>query len=173
MADELAARGIQFVFVYTREAHPGERYPHHSEMQQKLRHARAMVQRWGIARPMLVDDLQGTVHRAYGELPNMTYIVGAAGSVLYRADWTDARSIRAALDQLVLEREQRRGGARLTPFYQESMQQRTNTLEPFMEGLLLAGPRAVEEFIVASSQTRGEAAARPMRDWWERARQRG
>ena len=33
-------------------------------------------------------------------------------------------------------------------------------------------PKAVEEFIAAAAQTRGEAAAKPMRAWWEASRDR-
>lgn len=75
-----------------------------------------MVERWKIERPMLVDDLAGTLHRAYGSLPNMTYIVSTAGTVMYRASWTDARSIRLALDEIIYERALRRAGTRITPF---------------------------------------------------------
>lgn len=89
------------VFLYTRAAHPGEHYPAHESFEQKLVHARAFVQTFGIRRPVLVDDLEGTIHRAYGLLPNMTYIVGTAGRVLDRSDWTDPRSVGAALDYLL------------------------------------------------------------------------
>jgi hypothetical protein len=30
----------------------------------------------GIRRPLLVDDLDGAAHRAYGSLPNMTWVIG-------------------------------------------------------------------------------------------------
>ncbi len=126
-----------------------------------------MVQRWQIKRPMLVDDLDGPVHRAYGRLPNMTYIVNTGGKILYRASWTDPRSIRMALEQLLYERDQRRARHRLTPYYVEWLPQRANDREPFMEGLLNeVGPRAVEEFIAAIAHSWGESAAKPLRQWW-------
>jgi hypothetical protein len=167
MAQEFAPDGVSFVFVYTREAHPGDKYPCHASFEQKLAHARDMVARWGIKRPMLVDDLEGTVHHAYGRLPNMTYIVNAGGAILYRASWTDPRTIRMALEELVYERGRRREGKRLSPYYVEWLPQRVNDRQPFMEGLLKdVGPRAVEEFIAAVAHTQGEAAAKPMREWW-------
>lgn len=167
MAQRFEPLGVAFVFTYTREAHPGERYPHHTSMEQKLAHARDMAVRHGIRRPMLVDDLQGTVHRAYGKLPNMTYIVSTAGTVVYRADWTDPRTIRAALDQLVYERQTRRKVTRMTPYYVEWLPMRANEREPFMEGLAEIGPQAVEDFIAAVARTQGEAAAQQLRRWWE------
>ncbi len=66
-----------------------------------------MRRRWGIERSMLVDNLEGDVHRAYGTLPNMTYIMAAGGNIIYRAAWTDERTIRLALDQVPYERKAR------------------------------------------------------------------
>src|SRR5688572_31164991 len=37
LAERFAPRGIQFLFIYVREAHPGEHYPHHTSSEQKLR----------------------------------------------------------------------------------------------------------------------------------------
>jgi hypothetical protein len=156
-----------FAFVYTREAHPGERVGHHRSLDEKMQCAATMIERHHITRPMLVDDLEGTVHRAYGLLPNMTYILSSAGTVLYRANWTDARSIARALEQLDYERDQQAQGSRLAPFYAEVWPQRVNEHAPFMEGLLEAGGRrAVEEFIAAITHTRGEAMGRSLAAWW-------
>ena len=167
MAQEFAEHGIGFAFIYTREAHPGEKFPHHTSMEQKLAHAQAMVDRWQIKRAMLVDDLAGSLHQAYGRLPNMSYIVNAGGSILYRASWTDARSIRGALEQILFEREQRRAGTRTTPYYVEWQPQRVNDRQTFMEGLLNdVGPKAVEDFIAAQAHNGGDAAAGPLRAWW-------
>jgi len=167
MAKEYADKRIQFVFVYTREAHPGENYPCHENLEQKIDHARAMVKRWGIERSMLVDDLEGTIHHAYGRLPNMSYVIDLGGKILFRAAWTDARIIRVALDQLQFERDQRRQRIRTTPYYMEWLPQRVNDHVKFMEGLLAdPGPRAVTEFIDAVTNANGKDAARPIREWW-------
>lgn len=96
MAHQYADKGIELLFVYTREAHPGEHYPAHRSFEQKLDHARAFQRLFKIERPILVDDLDGTGHRLYGTLPNMTYLVGRGGRVLFRADWTGPPTIAAA-----------------------------------------------------------------------------
>ena len=57
------ARGVASVFVYTREAHPGEHFPAHQTFAKKLAHARAFRREFGITRRILVDDLAGTGHR--------------------------------------------------------------------------------------------------------------
>jgi hypothetical protein len=146
MAREYAARGVMFLFVYTREAHPGEHFPAHRSMEQKLAHARAFRDTFGIARPILVDDLEGTGHRRYGTLPNMTYLIGRGGKVLFRADWTDPATIRHVLDYVLAARARRREGLRLAPFYAEFVGYRWIDNDRFQEGLRRAGPQAVDDF---------------------------
>ena len=114
---------------------------------------------------MLADDLEGTAHRAYGMTPNMSYILSAGGTILYRASWTDERTIRAALEHILYERSQRRAGTRVTPYYMEWYPHRANDREVFMDGLQEIGSRAVEEFITATQHSDGEDAAQVLLDW--------
>ena len=114
---------------------------------------------------MLVDNLEGSLHRAYGTLPNMTYIMAAGGNIIYRAAWTDERTIRMALDQVQYEREARRDGTRLTPYFMEWLPQRVNIREKFVDGLAQVGERAMDEFIAAVEHTEGKAAADLLRGW--------
>ncbi len=71
MARRYADRAVRSVFLYVREAHPGESYRHHPTMDDKRHHAQAFKEHSNIARPILLDDVAGTAHRAYGMLPNM------------------------------------------------------------------------------------------------------
>lgn len=159
---------MSFVFVYTREAHPGERYARLSSIEQKLQHARDMVVRDSFKRPMLVDDLDGTLHHAYGRLPNMTYVIGGGGRVLYRASWTDAESLDLVVDRIVRQRVERREGVVHRPFYAEWEPSVVADRQTFIEVLLeTVGPRAVTEFIDAVGHSQSEQAARPLRQWWE------
>jgi hypothetical protein len=160
MAREYAGNGIASVFLYTREAHPGEHFPVHRSPEQKLAHARTFAERFAIERPILVDDLAGTGHRLYGLLPNMTYLVGRAGRVLFHADWTDAPTIRAALDYVVAARARRGARMRLKPFYVESVGYRWSDTGKFQEGLHVAGPQAVEDF---AQTTRRWASGTPLK----------
>jgi len=41
-----------------------------------------------------VDDLAVTVHRAYGLMPNMTWVIDRGG-VAYKANWTSAANVEA------------------------------------------------------------------------------
>jgi hypothetical protein len=173
MATEFRDRDCRFVFVYTREAHPSDRYPGHDSLERKLDHARAMAEKLGFERPMLVDDLEGTVHQAFGRLPNMTYIVNAAGTIVYRAAWTDPRTIRGALEQIVFERGERRAKRRITPYYMEWEPQRANDDVRFVQDLFeLGGARPVDEFIAAMDDLEGPARTKRIKEWWAEAREK-
>ena len=79
IAERYAADDVGSIFLYTHEAHPGENYPHHTSLAQKYDHARALRDELGVSRPILVDSLDGACHRAYGSMPNMTWIFSRAG----------------------------------------------------------------------------------------------
>ena len=158
MAKAFTEKGMALVFVYTREAHPGENYPAHSSMEQKIAHARVFREQRHIERPILVDDLSGTVHRLYGELPNMTYLIGRGGRILFRSNWTDAPTIEMMLNYLVNVRARRREGERLAPFYAEFAGYRITDPTKFQAGLHIGGQQAIDDF------------ARMMKIWAEQGR---
>ena len=64
----------------------------------------------GIGRDILVDDLAGTVHRAYGLMPNMTWVIDRGGRVAYKAAWTSAANLEAFLGRLLAGRGQQPSG---------------------------------------------------------------
>lgn len=148
--DELAGRysqeGVGSIFLYTNEAHPGEYYPHHTSMEQKLEQARALRDLLGVKRPILVDALDGACHRAYGSNPNMSWIFSRAGAPIYKSDWTDSNSVENAIVYFLDVVKRRRGKERLAPFRVERMDFRTSDREAFFEGLARSGPKAVREF---------------------------
>lgn len=160
MAKAFADKGFAFLFVYTREAHPGENYGPHRSMEQKIAHARAFREHCHIERPILVDDLVGTGHRLYGELPNMTYLIGRGGRVLFRSNWTDAPTIEFMIHYLVNVRARRREGERLAPFYAEFVGYRLTDPRKFQEGLHIGGPQAIADFArmtkIWAEQAKGE-----------------
>src|SRR5919201_5519277 len=84
----------------TREAHPGEHLPAHERFEDKLAAARRLRDELGITRPILVDDLAGAVHTAYGLMPNMSWVLGRGGTILYKAAWTSAERIGDFLERL-------------------------------------------------------------------------
>lgn len=114
-------KGFEFLTIYVREPHPGEHYHEHRSWDKKVRYARECREQDGIENPLLVDDLEGTVHQTYGELPNMVYIVSKDGVVAYKAMWTDHAEIEAVLENLVMADELAAKGVRLKPSYTEKI----------------------------------------------------
>jgi hypothetical protein len=112
-------QGFEFFTIYVREPHPGEHYGPHRTWDQKLRFARDCREQDAIQNPMLVDDLEGTVHRLYGGMPNMIYIIDKNGKIVYKAMWTDHDEIASVLANLVLADQLQSQGLRVKPSYTE------------------------------------------------------
>jgi hypothetical protein len=100
--NELAARhpDVHFLLLYVREAHPGSRVGPHRSAEDKAACARRAQREIGEWRKILVDDLEGTMHRRFGEFPNMVYVMDARGTVVYRAKWNDTAKLDAVLRAL-------------------------------------------------------------------------
>ena len=145
MAGRYADRGVTSVFIYTREAHPGESLPHHSSMGDKREQARSFRNESSLQRRILLDDLEGTTHRAFGLLPNMCWILGRGGLVLYKAAWTAANDVEDALLAALDGLAGRRSGDR-RPAYTERLLWRVRDEEAFRRGLERAGPQAIRDF---------------------------
>ena len=97
----------EFLYVYVREAHPGEDIPAHRSMNDKIAAAERFRDEEDIAMSIVVDDLGGKIHRKYGSLPNPTFIVDRSGRVAFRSLATRPKTIAAALDELLEVQEER------------------------------------------------------------------
>lgn len=146
LAANYASQDVGAAFLYTNEAHPGENYPHLTAMAQKFAHARALRDVYGVDRTILVDALDGACHRAYGSMPNMTWIFNRAGIPIYKSDWSDSHSVANALDYFLDVAQRRRDKVRLSPFRVERLDYRDSDREQFFAGLERNGPKAVQEF---------------------------
>ncbi|HKW66163.1 MAG TPA: redoxin domain-containing protein [Terriglobales bacterium] len=93
--------GVQFLFVYVREAHPGEDLPAHRSLDDKAEAAELFRQEEGVEMPILLDTLEGKVHRQYGGRPNSTYLIDKSGRVAFRAVWTRPSVVEEALEELL------------------------------------------------------------------------
>ena len=87
--------------VIVRQAHPGPDVPAYQTFEQKTADARAYQEQEKIAWPVLVDDLEGTVHQVYGGLADPVYLIGTDGRVAYYNMWTHAPTLHDALERLV------------------------------------------------------------------------
>lgn len=111
-------------------------------MEDKLAAARRLRDEIGISRPILIDDLEGSVHRAYGTMPNMTWVLGRRGRILYKAQWTSAQRVREFLDRYRAQP----ADATHVPFHAEQLELRHRDEAEFFAGLARNGPRAVDEY---------------------------
>jgi len=89
---------VIFLMVYVREAHPGSRTKPHGSMHDKIARAKQTQDDYSDYREILVDNLDGSMHQAYGSFPNMAYIINPEGSVVYRCDWAFADLIEEVLE---------------------------------------------------------------------------
>ena len=94
------------------------------------------------------------MHAAYGLMPNMSWVLGRGGTILYKATWTSADRVG---DYLERHRAQPVDLAH-APFHTEQVEIRPRDADAFGRGLERNGPRAVAEF------------ARAEQLWAERAR---
>lgn len=92
--------------VVTRQAHPGPGVPPYRSESEKMRDAERYQREDGITWPVLVDDLEGTVHQVYGGMADPTYLVDAEGRIAFYNMWTHAPTLHGAIGALLA-----RGGA--------------------------------------------------------------
>lgn len=131
---------VEFLTLYVREAHPGDRYVQPHDAQTKLRQAKEYVQRDGISWPVLVDDVDGHLHRRLDPKPDAVYVVGADGTVVFRALWANHEPpLRRALEHVAAGRSEQLGDseAKLIPLLSG-----TGTM---WETLRAAGPVALRD----------------------------
>jgi hypothetical protein len=89
---------VEFIVVYVREAHPGERLAQHENMTDKIAAAKLIAPRYNEHRRVLVDNYDGDFHRAYGAMPNVVYIIRPDGTIHYRCNWAAPQKVQEALD---------------------------------------------------------------------------
>lgn len=92
---------MHFLDVVVRQAHPGADWPTYHTFEEKLLDARRYVREEGIPWPVIVDDLEGTVHQAYGGMADPTYLIDTAGRVSLYQLWTYAPVLHEAVEQLL------------------------------------------------------------------------
>lgn len=93
--------GVQLVEVQVRQAHPGPEVPPHRDPAQKLRDAQAYVLEHEVPWPVLVDDLEGAVHKQYALLPDPSFLIGTDGRIAFIDYWTHAPTLHRAIERLM------------------------------------------------------------------------
>jgi thiol-disulfide isomerase/thioredoxin len=92
---------VRFVEVVVRQAHPGERHGAYGSDEQKLEDGRRYASEEHIPWPVLIDDLAGSVQRAYAGLAAAAYLIDSGGTVAFCGTWGQSPALREALDDLL------------------------------------------------------------------------
>jgi peroxiredoxin len=145
---DFSAFDIDFYLVYVRESHPGENFPHHSSFEQKLHHARELKRLEKPAFPILVDSLDGYIHRNYGLWPVSLFVVHRDGRLVFRSTIAQPFQLRSFLSELVAcERDARENpvGVRYE-CYTESIVGHAVSESEHHRVYKLAGPKAFEDY---------------------------
>ena len=94
------AETASFFTVWVREAHAGGNYTQPENIETRRQYAQDFCAADDAEIPVIVDDMEGTLHRQLGFFPNSVYIIDGRGHVAYRAAWTDHREVRRVLERL-------------------------------------------------------------------------
>lgn len=105
--DRFRGDEIEFLFVYVREAHPGEVIPAHHTMREKIEAARLLRDEEDMNMPIIVDDLRGSIHRRYSLLPNPAFLVDKSGRLAFLSLWSKPDGISRAIQELLHFQEDR------------------------------------------------------------------
>jgi len=92
---------VRLVEVIVRQGHPGPEVPCYESFEQKLRDGYRYKELEAIPWTVLVDDLRGTVHQAYGSLADPTYLIDNDGRVAFYSVWTHVPTLFRAVGALL------------------------------------------------------------------------
>jgi peroxiredoxin len=106
--DRFRGDDLEFLFIYVREAHPGERIPAHRSMRAKTSAARHLRDEEEVLMPIVVDDVHGSIHKKYSRLPNAAFLIDKSGRVAFRCKWAKPDELASAIEEL-LEIQHERG----------------------------------------------------------------
>jgi peroxiredoxin len=98
---DFAGRDVAFFLLYTRESHPAENYPAHRSLEQKMACARDLQRLERVEFPIIVDHLDGRIHRAYGVWPNALFVIHKDGRLMFRSNMANHGELRQYLQDLM------------------------------------------------------------------------
>jgi peroxiredoxin len=146
LQEEFVSRGVSFFLLYTRESHPAENYRAHQSLEQKISYARDLQRLEDVRLPIIVDHLDGRIHRAYGAWPNALYVIHKDGRLILRSNMASHRELRQFLEDL-LEAETAAAGGKVTHLqYSERIVPYVADQATHRRVYERAGPKAFEDY---------------------------
>ncbi len=108
----------------------------------------------GIQLPILVDHLDGRIHRAYGVWPNALFVIHKDGGLIFRSNMANHAELRQFLDDL-LAAEKAAGEGRVTHLqYSERVVPHEADQATHRRVYERAGPKAFEDYWAKRPQNR-------------------
>jgi peroxiredoxin len=154
LQQEFAANGVSFFLLYTRESHPAENYPAHTSWEQKLACARDLKRLENVRIPMLVDSLDGKIHRSYGAWPNALFVVHKDGRLIFRSNMANRNELRQFLEDLMGAERAAADGRVLHLQYSERLVLHEADQATHRRVYERAGPKAFEDYWAKRPQNR-------------------
>lgn len=147
-------KGVSFFLLYTRESHPAENYEAHRSFEQKVAYARDLKLLEDIQFPILVDHLDGRIHRAYGVWPNALFVIHKDGRLIFRSNMANDRELRQFLDDLIAAEKAAAEGRVLHLQYSERVIAHEADQATHRRVYERAGPKAFEDYWAKRPQNR-------------------
>jgi peroxiredoxin len=151
---EFDDKEVSFFLLYTRESHPAENYAAHSSFDQKLAYARELKRLENIQLPILVDHLDGRIHRAYGVWPNALFVIHKDGRLIFRSNMANHGELRQFLDDLLAVEKAAAEGRVIHLQYSERVLPHEADQATHRRVYERAGPKAFEDYWAKRPQHR-------------------
>ena len=154
LQEEFAGCNFAFLLLYTRESHPAENYGAHESFEQKLSYARELQRLENIRLPMIVDHLDGRIHRAYGPWPNALFVIDKDGRLIFRSNMANHRELREFLEDIVAAEKAMADGRVVHLQYSERVVAHEADQATHRRVYERAGPKAFEDYWTKRPQNR-------------------
>jgi peroxiredoxin len=154
LQQEFEGRDVSFLLLYTRESHPAENYAAHSSFEQKLSYARELQRLEDVRFPIIVDHLDGRIHRAYGVWPNALFVIHKDGRLIFRSNMANDHELRQFLDDLLAAQKAAADGKVTHLQYSERVLPHVADQATHRRVYERAGPKAFEDYWAKRPQSR-------------------
>lgn len=151
---DFAGRGFAFFMLYTRESHPAENYRAHESIEQKVSYARELQRLEDINFAIIVDHLDGRIHRAYGVWPNALFVIHKDGRLVFRSNMANHRELRQFLEDILAAERAVAAGRVVHLQYSERVVAHEADQATHRRVYERAGPKAFEDYWAKRPQNR-------------------
>ncbi len=95
-------RGVSFYYVLSREPHPGFfGFQQTDSLENRRDMARLVRAELLFGLPWIIDDMQNTLQRTFGGMPNMEFVIARDGTLIYKRAWADPDALKRLLEERV------------------------------------------------------------------------